>query len=60
MDDEKQRDTASKGGDAFSGNFKNDPERAAEAGKRADSPRVAGMVAAAIGAARRNGAQTLK
>ena len=34
MDDDKQREIASKGGEASSGNFKNDPERAAEAGKR--------------------------
>jgi general stress protein YciG len=34
MDDDKQREIASKGGDASSGNFKNDPERAAEAGKK--------------------------
>jgi general stress protein YciG len=34
MDDDKQRDIASKGGEASSGNFKNDPERAAEAGKK--------------------------
>ena len=34
MDDEKPRDTASKGGDAFGGSFKNDPERAADAGKK--------------------------
>jgi general stress protein YciG len=34
MDDDKQRDIASKGGEASGGNFKNDPERAAEAGKK--------------------------
>ena len=34
MDDKKQREIASKGGRASGGNFKNDPERAAEAGKK--------------------------
>ncbi len=34
MDDDKQREAASKGGEASGGNFKNDPERAAEAGKK--------------------------
>ncbi len=34
MDDKKQRDIASKGGQASGGNFKNDPERAAEAGRK--------------------------
>ncbi len=34
MDDKKQRDIASKGGQASSGNFKNDPERASEAGRK--------------------------
>ncbi|QKK33321.1 general stress protein (plasmid) [Rhizobium indicum] len=34
MDDEKQKDIASKGGQASGGNFKNDPERASEAGKK--------------------------
>ena len=34
MDDDKQREIASKGGEASGGNFKNDPERAAEAGKK--------------------------
>jgi uncharacterized protein len=34
MDDEKQRDIASKGGQASGGNFKNDPERAAESGRK--------------------------
>jgi general stress protein YciG len=34
MDDDKQRDIASKGGEASSGNFRNDPKRAAEAGKK--------------------------
>jgi general stress protein YciG len=34
MDDDKQREIASKGGQASGGNFKNDPERASEAGKK--------------------------
>lgn len=34
MDDKKQREIASKGGRASGGNFKNDPERASEAGKK--------------------------
>ncbi|QKK26882.1 general stress protein [Rhizobium hidalgonense] len=34
MDDEKQKEIASKGGQASGGNFKNDPERASEAGKK--------------------------
>ena len=34
MDEKKQREIASKGGQASSGNFKNDPERASEAGRK--------------------------
>jgi hypothetical protein len=34
MDDKKQRDIASKGGQASGGNFANDPARAAEAGRK--------------------------
>lgn len=34
MDENKQRDIASKGGQASGGNFKNDPERASEAGRK--------------------------
>jgi general stress protein YciG len=34
MDDDKQREIASEGGKASGGNFKNDPERASEAGKK--------------------------
>ena len=34
MDPEKQREIASKGGQASGGNFANDPERAAEAGRK--------------------------
>jgi general stress protein YciG len=34
MDPEKQRNIASKGGQASGGNFKNDPRRAAEAGRK--------------------------
>jgi len=34
MDDEKQRDISSKGGQTSGGNFKNDPNRASEAGKK--------------------------
>ncbi|MBB4064818.1 general stress protein [Gellertiella hungarica] len=34
MDSEKQREIASKGGQASGGNFKNDPARAAEAGRK--------------------------
>ncbi|HEY2540485.1 MAG TPA: general stress protein, partial [Stellaceae bacterium] len=34
MDEEKQREIASKGGQTSGGNFKNDPERASEAGRK--------------------------
>jgi uncharacterized protein len=34
MSDSKQREIASKGGKASGGNFKNDPQRASEAGKK--------------------------
>jgi general stress protein YciG len=34
MDREKQREIASKGGRASGGNFKNDPVRASEAGRK--------------------------
>jgi uncharacterized protein len=34
MDQEQRREIASKGGEASGGNFKNDPERAAEAGRK--------------------------
>jgi len=34
MDENKQREIASKGGSASGGNFKNDPERASKAGKK--------------------------
>lgn len=37
MDDDKQREIASKGGKASGGNFKNDPQRASEAGKKGGS-----------------------
>jgi general stress protein YciG len=34
MDEDKQRDIASKGGKESGGNFANDPERASEAGRK--------------------------
>lgn len=34
MDEAKQREIARKGGKSSSGNFKNDPKRASEAGKK--------------------------
>lgn len=34
MDEDKQRKIASKGGSMSGGNFKNDPQRASEAGKK--------------------------
>lgn len=34
MDKNKQRDIASQGGSASGGNFKNDPQRASQAGKK--------------------------
>ncbi len=34
MDEDKQREIAAKGGRESGGNFKNDPERAAEAGRK--------------------------
>lgn len=34
MDSDKQREIASKGGKASGGNFKNDPQKASEAGKK--------------------------
>lgn len=37
MDEKKQRDIASKGGKASGGNFKNNPERASEAGSKGGS-----------------------
>ena len=37
MDEDKQREIASKGGKASGGNFKNDPARASEAGKKGGS-----------------------
>ncbi len=37
MDADKQREIASKGGSASPGNFKNDPERASEAGRKGGS-----------------------
>ena len=37
MDAETQRKIASKGGKASGGNFKNDPEKAARAGKKKSS-----------------------
>ena len=37
MSKEKQREIASKGGQASGGNFKNDPQRASEAGKKGGS-----------------------
>ena len=37
MDPDKQREIASKGGKASGGNFKNNPKRASEAGKKGGS-----------------------
>lgn len=37
MDEKKQRAIASKGGKASGGNFKNNPKRASEAGKKGGS-----------------------
>lgn len=34
MDEKKQQEIASKGGQVSGGNFKNDPERASEAGRK--------------------------
>ncbi len=34
MDEDKQREIASKGGKASGGNFKNNPQRASEAGRK--------------------------
>jgi uncharacterized protein len=34
MDESKQKEIAKKGGSASGGNFKNDPQRASEAGKK--------------------------
>ncbi|MBX4201579.1 general stress protein [Candidatus Saccharibacteria bacterium] len=34
MDDDKQREIASKGGKASGGNFANDPQKASEAGRK--------------------------
>ena len=34
MDDEQQREIASEGGKASGGNFKNDPQKASEAGRK--------------------------
>lgn len=40
MDEEQQRAIASKGGSASPGNFKNDPKRASEAGKKGGRSRA--------------------
>ena len=37
MDEETKRDIQSKGGQASGGNFKNDPQRASEAGRKGGS-----------------------
>jgi general stress protein YciG len=37
MDPERQREIASKGGKASGGNFKNNPQRASEAGRKGGS-----------------------
>lgn len=37
MDEQKQKEIASKGGKASGGNFKNDPQRASEAGRKGGS-----------------------
>lgn len=42
MDEDQQREIASKGGSASPGNFKNDPERAAEAGREGGKARGEG------------------
>ena len=42
MDDDDQREIASKGGSESPGNFKNDPERAAEAGRKGGEARAEG------------------
>lgn len=34
MDDDEQRDIARKGGEASGGNFKNNPQKASEAGRK--------------------------
>jgi general stress protein YciG len=39
MDEEQQREIASKGGSASGGNFKNNPERASRAGKKGGQSR---------------------
>jgi general stress protein YciG len=39
MDEDERRDIASEGGSASGGNFKNDPERAAEAGRKGGEAR---------------------
>lgn len=37
MDPKKQKEIASKGGQASGGNFKNDPQKASEAGRKGGS-----------------------
>lgn len=37
MDEDKQREIASKGGKSSGGNFKNDPQKASQAGKKGGS-----------------------
>ena len=39
MDEDERREIASEGGSASGGNFKNDPERAAEAGRKGGEAR---------------------
>lgn len=40
MDEDKQREIASKGGSVSGGNFKNDPQRASEAGRKGGRARA--------------------
>jgi general stress protein YciG len=42
MDEDERREIASKGGSESPGNFKNDPERAAEAGRKGGEARAEG------------------
>jgi uncharacterized protein len=54
MDDQKQREIASEGGKASGGNFKNDPERASEAGKKGGESSRGGSRGSSSGSAGRS------
>ncbi len=60
MDEDKQREIASKGGKASGGNFRNDPERAAEAGRKGGESSHGGQQSQSGGSQRQQGSDTDK